>query len=199
MKPGSAFAFGAFAAMPASRCLMFGRGILFAAAALILAAPSPARAQAEPGPAGACVNAVFDAMRGTWGTDTPSFDPNRLPAEAWQIMREDSEIMLLMTMGQVHAWFLTEHGADFVRESADGFEGVHNATRLLACQQPATDAPAMLESIILIGAAPAVLARERIEVTPDTLTITRWAPTGQLTSERRMRRYNPPPAPPRPR
>jgi len=172
---------------------MFGRGVLLAA---VLLMAGSAHAQPRPGPAGTCVNAAYNAIRGTWGPETSDFNPNHIPASAWQIFRQDAEIMLQLTNGDVNMWFLTEHGADFVRQTGrNEYEGVYIATRLLSCQAPENGQPAVVESMISLAPDSRIL-RERIEAVPGRFTITRFDPnSGEVVSEQRMRAYQPPPAP----
>ncbi len=152
---------------------------------------------------GACVNAVYSSMTGTWGLDTPEFDPNNIPAEAWQVFRYDQEIITQLTAGETNMWFPTEHGADFVHQTGrQQYEGIYGATRLLSCQESVNGGPATIESIISITVPERATLRERIEVVPRrTLVITRFDPrSGEVVSERRMRAHAvpPDPAPPPP-
>ena len=172
------------------------RGSFFALLAFVCVAQTAAFAQPEPGPAGPCVNAVYDAIRGTWGPATPDFDPHFIPATSWQIFRHDHEIMMQLTSGNANMWILSEHGADFVRQTGhEQYEGVYIATRLVSCQAPEDGQPAVIESLIWVGPERRAL-RERIEAVPGRFTITRFDPrSGEVVSEQRMRAYQPPPPP----
>jgi hypothetical protein len=157
----------------------------------------PAAALADPGPPSPCINAVYNSMQGVWGVDDAKFDPNRIPASAWTIVRDHghANIMALLTNGETNFWFLTEYGADFTHDLRTGsYEGVYNATQLISCRAIGADQPGVLESMISVGPDHTPM-RQRIEVTNDHLTIQRFDHNNALVSEDRMRRFNPSPDP----
>jgi hypothetical protein len=136
-------------------------------------------------------------MQGTWGVEDAKFDPNRIPASAWTIVRDHAhaDIIALLTNGETNIWFLTEYGADYTHDLRNGaYEGVYNATRLITCQVAGVDQPGVLESEINVGQEHAQM-RQRIEVTADHLSIQRFDRQNSLVSEDRLRRYNPAPDP----